>query len=95
MSGREREVQIGEDKSIGTAIEPFSLRRELTAFGRGPDHGKPDLMEQGGAAVRPDAGARPSEGDETRLIDRIAGGDLRAFEQLYRLYGPRLTRFIR
>jgi len=32
--------------------------------------------------------------DETRLITRIAGGDLRAFEQLYRIYHPRLTRFL-
>ena len=32
--------------------------------------------------------------DETRLITRIAGGDLRAFEQLYRSYHPRLTRFL-
>ena len=32
--------------------------------------------------------------DETRLIARVASGDLRAFEQLYRLYYPRLTRFL-
>jgi RNA polymerase sigma-70 factor (ECF subfamily) len=32
--------------------------------------------------------------DETRLITRIASGDLRAFEQLYRIYHPRLTRFL-
>src|SRR4029450_9311415 len=32
--------------------------------------------------------------DETRLLTRIAGGDLRAFEQLYRIYHPRLTRFL-
>ena len=32
--------------------------------------------------------------DETRLITGIASGDLRAFEQLYRIYHPRLTRFL-
>jgi len=32
--------------------------------------------------------------DETRLIARIAQRDLRAFEQLYRIYHPRLSRFL-
>lgn len=32
--------------------------------------------------------------DEARLILRIAGGDRRAFETLYRLYHPRLARFL-
>ena len=32
--------------------------------------------------------------DEVRLLDRIAEGDLRAFEDLYRIYHPRLTRFL-
>src|SRR5687767_10970792 len=32
--------------------------------------------------------------DEARLIERIVGRDLRAFEQLYRIYHPRLTRFL-
>ena len=32
--------------------------------------------------------------DEARLIGRIADGDLRAFEELYRIYHPRLTRFL-
>ena len=31
---------------------------------------------------------------EARLIDRVARGDLRAFEDLYRIYHPRLTRFL-
>lgn len=43
----------------------------------------------GGAAVEPLAL------DEARLIARIAAAkDLRAFEQLYRIYHPRLTRFL-
>lgn len=32
--------------------------------------------------------------EDVRLIERIAGGDLRAFETLYRAYHPRLTRFL-
>jgi RNA polymerase sigma factor (sigma-70 family) len=36
----------------------------------------------------------PSQSDEARLIRRVAGGDRRAFEELYRLYHPRLARFL-
>jgi RNA polymerase sigma factor (sigma-70 family) len=43
--------------------------------------------------ARPDAHS-PSEDDEARLIARTSAGDLRAFELLYRLYHPRLTRFL-
>lgn len=32
--------------------------------------------------------------DEAALLVRITGGDLRAFEALYRMYFPRLTRFL-
>ncbi|MBW8815487.1 MAG: sigma-70 family RNA polymerase sigma factor [Caulobacterales bacterium] len=32
--------------------------------------------------------------DEARLLKRIADRDLRAFETLYRIYHPRLTRFL-
>jgi RNA polymerase sigma-70 factor (ECF subfamily) len=39
----------------------------------------------------PDAG---SPHDDGRLIDRICRQDARAFEQLYRAYYPRLTRFL-
>ena len=38
--------------------------------------------------------ARPSQRDEVDLIDRIERKDLRAFEALYRIYHPRLTRFL-
>jgi len=43
------------------------------------------------AAPRGPAVAGP---DEAGLIGRIAAGELRAFEALYRLYHPRLTRFV-
>src|ERR1700722_11221794 len=44
----------------------------------------------GGA--RPGAGAAPQ--DDGRLIGRICRQDARAFEELYRAYYPRLTRFL-
>src|SRR5258708_11623451 len=42
--------------------------------------------------TRPDAGSEPH--DDGRLIACICAGDKRAFEQLYRAYYPRLTRFL-
>ena len=46
------------------------------------------------AASTEDARLPLAELAETRLISRIAGGELQAFEQLYRAYHPRLTRFV-
>jgi RNA polymerase sigma-70 factor (ECF subfamily) len=44
------------------------------------------------------SGARPHKKseptDDGRLIERICHGDQHAFEQLYRIYHPRLTRFV-
>ncbi len=40
------------------------------------------------------AGAQGQRPDEARLIDKIAEGDVRAFEELYRAYHPRLTQFL-
>jgi RNA polymerase sigma factor (sigma-70 family) len=37
---------------------------------------------------------RPDPNDDARLITRIAGRDRRAFDDLYRRYHPRLTRFL-
>ncbi|HEV2366144.1 MAG TPA: sigma-70 family RNA polymerase sigma factor [Caulobacteraceae bacterium] len=49
----------------------------------------------GRRAERGQVEARPSQvRDEQELIARVASGDLRAFEALYRLYHPRLTRFL-
>lgn len=40
-------------------------------------------------------GAAPAGAvDEARLVQRVAAGDLKAFEDLYRVYHPRLSRFI-
>lgn len=40
------------------------------------------------------AAARGDQGEELRLIARVAERDVDAFEQLYRLYHPRLSRFL-
>jgi RNA polymerase sigma-70 factor (ECF subfamily) len=46
-------------------------------------------------ALRPEAeGAALAEIAEARLVGRTANGELQAFEQLYRAYHPRLTRFL-
>jgi RNA polymerase sigma factor (sigma-70 family) len=42
----------------------------------------------------PDPRTRPAPGEEGELIARISKGDLPAFERLYRMYQPRLTRFL-
>ncbi len=42
---------------------------------------------------RPDS-ARSSGFDERELLDRVKARDLHAFEKLYRIYQPRLTRFL-
>ena len=52
--------------------------------------GKPSAVKD------PRRAATPSDApDEARLIARIVLRDRRAFEALYRLYHPRLTRFLR
>ena len=46
-------------------------------------------------ANHPRADAARAEGvDERELIERVRGRELAAFERLYRLYQPRLTRFL-
>jgi RNA polymerase sigma factor (sigma-70 family) len=54
------------------------------------------MLGTGNHANRRGSGAvEPLALDEARLIARIAATkDLRAFEQLYRIYHPRLTRFL-
>lgn len=50
------------------------------------------LASRAATDTRP--GALPAGDGEAALVARIAGGDRRAFETLYRLYHPRLTRFL-
>jgi len=45
-------------------------------------------------ASGPSAARRSDTDGEARLLRQIGDGDLRAFEELYRLYHPRLTRFL-
>jgi RNA polymerase sigma-70 factor (ECF subfamily) len=48
-----------------------------------------------GAARRPQSDARRSNGlDERELLARVCARDLHAFEQLYWIYQPRLSRFL-
>lgn len=53
-------------------------------------------MLYGQTVEGPQRGSRePSAGlDDVRLIARIVDNDLRAFETLYRIYHPKLTRFL-
>lgn len=52
-------------------------------------------MNAFGTAIRPrtDA-ARPSKIAEGELLDRVSAKDVHAFEELYRIYQPRLARFL-
>lgn len=52
------------------------------------------LRRQGVAADKVKLTTETGPQYEQRLIARIAGGDLRAFEELYRIYNPRLSRFL-
>jgi RNA polymerase sigma-70 factor (ECF subfamily) len=55
----------------------------------------PDVTVHG-TASRPAAGRVRSEGNEEReLLERVAAKELAAFERLYRIYQPRLDRFLR
>src|SRR6478672_9149832 len=57
--------------------------------------GKSSVVSWPGIAKRQRAEAgRPSASDERELISRVAARDLQAFERLYRMYQPRLTRFL-
>ena len=43
---------------------------------------------------RPQAAGRAGAEGEALLVRRLAAGETRAFEELYRIYHPRLTRFL-
>lgn len=49
---------------------------------------------RGAAKAGMTAPAPPGADDEAQLIERVAAKDLRAFEALYRIYHPRLGRFL-
>jgi RNA polymerase sigma factor (sigma-70 family) len=48
-----------------------------------------------GTAIRPMTSSVPASGlDETELLERVKAHDVDAFERLYRIYQPRLARFL-
>jgi RNA polymerase sigma factor (sigma-70 family) len=51
------------------------------------------LRSQNAAGGEVGAAVQTSAPDDVRLLDRVAARDPHAFEALYRLYHPRLTRF--
>ena len=51
-------------------------------------------MSVRGTVSRPAAAAPTGGRDERELLDRIGAQDLQAFEKLYRIYQPRLARFL-
>ncbi len=53
------------------------------------------LRSHGAARAGSGSSARSEGADDAHLIRRISDGDLRAFEDLYRAYQPRLTRFLK
>jgi RNA polymerase sigma-70 factor (ECF subfamily) len=57
-------------------------------------HGRSDATGEDAATPRAARSVAGTEQDEVRLLARVAGGDLRAFEALYRDYYPRLMRFL-
>ena len=52
------------------------------------------LRRSGTAGQETRTTPRPASPDEAGLIGRVVSGDMRAFEELYKIYHPRLTRFI-
>lgn len=51
-------------------------------------------MRRGADGREAGVASRADARDDARLLERIAEGDARAFEALYRAYHPRLSRFI-
>jgi RNA polymerase sigma-70 factor (ECF subfamily) len=52
-------------------------------------------VNSAGTAIRPRTEAAPSGAlDETELLERVKARDVDAFERLYRIYQPRLARFL-
>src|SRR5579862_1464247 len=52
------------------------------------------LSKQLAADGEPGSASSPGARSDVQLIRRIAAGDARAFEELYRAYHPRLSRFL-
>jgi RNA polymerase sigma factor (sigma-70 family) len=61
-------------------------------LGTGPPHTAPENHPTGAETEAPRAGQ--AELRDVQLVRRVAEGDLRAFDALYRSYFPRLVRFL-
>src|ERR1700744_5406089 len=88
----EEGVKSRSAKSViyfATALNLWPVRRHPCR-----KQGSPMLVPRGKAGDQNSAGRRPGAQDDALLIRRVAGGDARAFEALYRIYHPRLTRFL-
>ncbi|HEX5237677.1 MAG TPA: sigma-70 family RNA polymerase sigma factor [Sphingomicrobium sp.] len=59
-----------------------------------PRGDSPDLTMHGTLARRAIGRVRTEGTEERLLLERVAAGDLAAFERLYRIYQPRLDRFL-
>ena len=59
-----------------------------------PRGDSPDLTMHGTLARRALGRARTEGTEERLLLERVAASDLAAFERLYRIYQPRLDRFL-
>lgn len=59
-----------------------------------PRGDSPDLTMHGTLARRAIGRVRTEGTEERHLLERVAAGDLAAFERLYRIYQPRLDRFL-
>ena len=57
-------------------------------------HGRTDAIGEDTDTAFAARAVSRSERDEARLLGRVCAGDLRAFEELYRVYYPRLMRFL-
>ena len=79
-----------------------NLRLGFEPYGVGSGHlrrkqGSPMLVPRGKAGDqqhRREAADLRRAQDEALLVRRVASGEARAFEELYRIYHPRLTRFL-
>lgn len=87
MTGRERCRQWVDHTSPARSLNLLPQGRTHRAKGA-------DSLTSGGFARERPATLRRAEANELRLIGRVGERDVKAFEDLYRAYYPRLARFL-
>ncbi len=80
----------GRTQDDSGQFEPAPRRATLTRR----ENGKNEVSETRRAVERGSGPGRRSGGEDLRLLALVREGDRHAFEELYRLYHPRLTRFL-